>query len=216
MRRPYKHYRLVFDESVGNSSYTTVNEIEAYTDRGVLSGNKLSTATLTSNGQYQTQFASFANDGDLSTYWESISATPQNKAWLSIELNEPQELLVFKITSTAYPSEKPKNFKVFSSDDGASWVEIAQISNFLTPSTTDASFHLWTGYSGYSTLDDGSASSLVALVDWDTLQTLDTKIPQPDGYYQFYRQNYTKVMIVHKGPIGYKPICDGPIEWGEM
>lgn len=216
LRKAYKFYRLIFDLNEF-SSYTAINTLSAFTDRGALSADKAIGATITSNGQYQSQFANYVNDGNSSTYWESISASVGNLAWLKIEFPTAVEIVRIDILSSVYHNERPRNFNVQVSDDGVEWVDIIAIKNLLiNDSVSQASFQLWRGFSGYSKQEDGNPSVMVALLDWDTLQTLATTTPNPSGYYYFARQSYTRSMIVHKGNTGFRPLCDGPIEWGEM
>ena len=169
------------------------------------------------NGQYQSQVAIYVKDGNPSTYWESISASVENLAWLKIEFPTAVEIVRIDILSNVYPNERPRNFKVQVSDDGVAWVDILYVKDLLlNGQVSQASFQLWRGFSGYSKQEDDSPSVMVALLDWDTLQTLATTTPDPSGYYYFVRQSYTRSMIVHKGDTGFRPLCDGPIEWGEI
>ena len=216
LRKAYKFYRLLFDLN-GFSTYTAINTLSAFTDRGALGVDQAIGATITSNGQYQSQFANYVNDGNSSTYWESISATAANLAWLKIEFPTAVEIVRIDILSSVYSNERPRNFKVQVSDDGVAWVDIIHIKDLLlNDNVSQASFQLWRGFSGYSKQEDGSPSVMVALLDWDTLQTLATTTPNSSGYYYFARQSNTRAMIVHKGDTGFRPLCDGPIEWGEM
>lgn len=217
MRRPYKYYRFLFNPKT-SSTYTTINELRAYLDRGKAGMNIMPSATLSSNGQYQTQAPSFANDENPVTYWESTSYTSPNLNWLQAKFSSPVEILKFEIVSSAYPNEKPENFDVQVSDDGIAWLTVLAIApGFMTSVGPNiAEFDLWKGFTGYSKLENNTPSSRVVLLDWDTMDVLTKTTPDIDGKYYFPRYQFTRAMIVHKGPIGYKPICDGPIEWGEL
>lgn len=217
MRRAYRYYRFLFNPKPGRA-YTTINELRAYLERGNEGMNIMSSATLSSNGQYQTQAPSFANDGDTVTYWESTSYTAPILNWLKMEFPEPVEILKFEIVSSAYPNEKPEDFDVQVSDDGIAWLTVLPIAaGFMSPTGPNiAEFDLWKGFSGTSKLEDATPTTQVALLDWDTMDVLAKTTPDTDGKYYFPRYQFTRAMIVHKGPIGYKPICDGPIEWGEL
>lgn len=217
MRRAYKFYRFLFNPKVSNG-YTTINELRAYLDRGKSGMNIMPSAILSSNGQYQAQSASYANDGDVTTYWESTSYTPPVLNWLKAEFANPVEILKFEIVSTSYPNERPENFEVQVSDDGVAWLTVLSIGlGFMTPSGPSvAEFDLWKGFTGTSMLEDGTPANQVVLLDWDTMDILAKTTPLEEGHYYFPRYQFTRAMIIHKGSVGYKPICDGPIEWGEL
>lgn len=217
MRRAYKFYRFLFNPKESNG-YTTINELRAYLDRGKSGMNIMPSAILSSNGQYEAQYASYANDGNATTYWESTSYTPPNLNWLKAEFANHVEILKFEIVSSAYPNEKPENFDVQVSDDGIAWLTAISIApGFMTSVGPNiAEFDLWKGFTGYSKLENNTPSDRVVLLDWDTMDILAKTTPDIDGKYYFPRYQFTRAMIVHKGPIRYKPICDGPIEWGEL
>lgn len=217
MRKSYKFYRFLFKAKI-DSTYTTINELRAYLDRGKSGMNIMPTAIMSSNGQYQEQIASYANDGNDTTYWESVSYTLSNSNWLMAEFSDPVEILKFEINSTKYPQEKPQNFDVQVSDNGIAWLTVLTIApGFMSPSgPTLAEFDLWKGFTGTSMLEDGTPANQVILLDWDTMDIIAKTTPLEDGRYYFPRYQFTMAMIVHKGLIGYKPICDGPIEWGEL
>ena len=129
LRKAYKFYRLIFLN--GFSTYTTINTLSAFTDRGALSADKALGATITSDGQYKSQVASYVNDGNPSTYWESASASVGNLAWLKIEFPTAVEIVRIDILSSVYPNERPRNFKVQVSDDGVAWVDILYVKDLL-------------------------------------------------------------------------------------
>ncbi len=217
MRKSYKFYRFLFKAKI-DSTYTTINELKAYLDRGKSGMNIMPTAIMSSNGQYQAQIASYANDGNDATYWESASYLATNPNWLMAEFSDPVEILRFEINSTAYSQEKPHNFDVQVSDNGITWLTVLTIApGFMSASGPNlAEFDLWKGLTGSSTLEDGTPANQVVLLDWDTMDILAKTTPDTDGKYYFPRYEFTRAMIVHKGPTGYKPVCDGPIEWGEL
>lgn len=217
MRKPYKHYRFLFKQKT-RSTYTAINELKAYTDRGKVGMNIMPTATMSSNGQYNTQVAAYVNDNNSASFWESAKWAESNPNWLAAAFPEPVEILKFEISSINYPNEKPENFDVQVSDDGIAWLTVLSIDpDFMIPNGPNtAEFDLWKGFTGYSKLENNTPSSQVVLLDWDTMNVIAKTTPFTDGSYYFPRYQFTRAMLVHKGPAGYRPICDGPVEWGEL
>lgn len=215
MATAYRYYRLVFSmSSGGNNRYYTVNEWGLYDQPGGVGTNLCIGATASASGNYGSQVASLAIDGNPTTYWESsLGGAP---SWLKVDLGAEHVVRSMVIKSTTYPNEIPRDFTLQGSNDDSTWTVIETYTGADAFIATNGVFALNFGVKGTSLLDDGTPSTKVWVHAWDTGALLGSATPKGDGSYRFSVEISADVLITHVGPAGYRPVSDGPITPGDI
>lgn len=213
MATAYRYYRLVFSKNSNNDNrYYTVNEWELYEQVGATGTNLCIGATASASGNYSSQVASLAIDGDPTTFWESsVEGAP---SWLKVDLGAEHVVRSMVIKSTRYPVEIPKDFVLQGSNDNSTWTVIEAYTGADAFIATSGVFLLRFGVKGTSLLDDGTPSTKVWVHAWDTGALLGSAVPEGDGSYRF--STPADVLITHVGPAGYRPVSDGPVTPGDI
>lgn len=215
MATAYRYYRLVFSKnSVNDNRYYAINEWGLYEQAGATGTNLCIGATASASGNYGSQVASLAIDGDPITCWESsLDGAP---SWLKVDLGAEHVVRSMVIKSTAFPNEIPKDFVLQGSNDNSTWTVIGAYTGVDAFITTSGVFTLNFGVKGTSVLDDGTPSTKVWVHAWGTGALLGSAVPEGDGSYRFSVITPADVLITHVGPAGYRPISDGPITPGAI
>lgn len=210
-----RYYRLVFSKNSNNDNrYYTVNEWELYEQVGATGTNLCIGATASASGNYGSQVASLAIDGNPITYWESsLDGAPR---WLKVDLGAGHVVRSMVIKSTAYPSERPRDFTLQGSNDNSTWTVIETYTGADEFIATSGVFALNFGVKGTSLLDDGTPSTKVWVHEWGTGALLGSATPKGDGSYRFSAATPADVLITHVGPAGYRPVSDGPVTPGDI
>ena len=204
----YKFYRVSFDNSNSSSAgaafYITVNEFKIFDENNA---NILNGSSVTASGIYQSQTPNFAIDGNDSTYWESDS-TSQNK-WIQFELPTPKVAKYAWLKSITYPDEVPKDFKILGSNDGTNWFTIISVTNWSVPGVAKTDFIYFTkSIKGNSKLVTPLGNIVIEFYDWDSGTPLGKVQPDVNGDWVFHHTGSNKILIVHKGPVGFRPQAD--------
>lgn len=214
MATAYRYYRLLFTKNaVDDLRYYAVNTWNMY-EAADLSGLDVAIGgTVTSSGIYSTQLATYANDNNDTTYWESDNrVTAGSNSWLKLTLASAVIVRSFRLISTAYPNEKPRDFLLQGSNDDSNWETIASYVDFLQVSgATERTATPWVKVSGTSRQSDGSASARVLIHKWSTGELLGSVVPDTDGLWNWPAPDLSTVLVTHIGATGYRPICDGPV-----
>lgn len=215
MATAYRYYKLVFSKNSNNDNrYYTVNEWELYEQVGATGTNLCIGATASASGNYGSQVASLAIDGNPTTYWDSsLDGAP---SWLKVDLGAGHVVRSMVIKSTQYPSEIPRDFTLQGSNDNSTWTVIetyADVDSFIASGGT---FTPNFGVKGTSVLDDGTPSTKVFVHAWDTGALIGSVVPGGDGSYRFSTTTAADVLITHVGPAGYRPVSDGPVTPGDI
>ena len=215
MATAYRYYRLVFSKSSNNDNrYYTVNEWELYEQVGATGTNLCIGATASASGNYGSQVASLAIDGNPTTCWESsLYGAP---SWLKVDLGAEHVARSMVIKSTAAQAEIPKDFVLQGSNDNSTWTVIETYTGADALITTSGVFTLNFGVKGTSVLDDGTPSTKVWVHAWGTGALLGSVVPGGDGSYRFSTTTAADVLITHVGPAGYRPVSDGPVTPGDI
>lgn len=215
MATAYRYYRLVFSKnSSNNNNYYSVNEWELYEQVGATGANLCLGATASASGNYGSQVASLAIDGNPTTYWESsLEGAP---SWLKVNLGKARVVRSMVIESTAYPDEIPRDFTLQGSNDNSTWTVIETYEGADAFIATSGTFTLNFGVKGTSVLDDGTPSTKVWVHAWDTGALLGSAVPESDGSYSVLSPIAGYVLITHVGPAGYRPVSDGPVTPGDI
>lgn len=214
MATAYQYYRLVFSKnSVGDNRYYAVNEWELYNQLGGVGTNLCVGATASASGNYGSQVASLAIDGNPTTCWESsLGGAP---SWLKVNLGTAHVVRSMVIEST-HPDEIPRDFTLQGSNDDSTWTVIGTYTGADAFITTSGVFTLNLGVKGTSVLDDGTPSTKVWVHAWGTGALLGSAVPEGDGSYRFSTTTAADVLITHVGPAGYRPVSDGPVTPGDI
>lgn len=215
MATAYRYYKLVFSKNSNNDNrYYTVNEWALYEQVGATGTNLCIGATASASGNYGSNVASLAIDGNPTTYWESsLGGAP---SWLKVDLGAEHVARSMVIKSTEYPDEVPKDFVLQGSNDDSAWIVVdsyAGVDSFIASGGT---FALNFGVKGTSLLDDGTPSTKVWVHAWGTGALLGSATPKGDGSYRFSATTAADVLITHVGPAGYRPVSDGPVTPGDI
>ena len=215
MATAYRYYMLVFSKNrVNDNRYYTVNEWELYEQVGATGTNLCIGATASASGNYGSQVASLAIDGNPTTYWES---SPDGApSWLKVDLGAEHVARSMVIKSTAYTTEIPKVFVLQGSNDNSTWIVVGSYAGVDSFIASGGTFTLNFGVKGTSVLDDGTPSTKVWVHAWDTGALLGSAVPESDGSYRLLSQIAGDVLITHVGPAGYRPVSDGPITPGDI
>lgn len=215
MATAYRYYRLVFSEnSANNNVYYTVNEWRLYNQPGGVGTNLCVGATASASGNYGSQSASLAIDGNPATYWESsIEGAP---SWLKVNLGTARVVRSMVIESTAYANEIPRDFTLQGSNDNSTWTVIETYEGADAFIATSGVFTMNFGVKGTSLLDDGTPSTKVWVHAWGTGALLGSAVPESDGSYSVLSPIAGDVLITHVGPPGYRPVSDGPVTPGDI
>lgn len=215
MATAYRYYRLVFSKNSNNDNrYYAVNEWELYEQVGATGTNLCIGATASASGNYGSNVASLAIDGNPTTCWESsLDGAP---SWLKVDLGAEHVARSMVIKSTTYPNERPKDFVFQGSNDNSAWDEIGAYAGADAFITTSGVFTLNFGVKGTSVLDDGTPSTKVWVHVWGTGALLGSAVPEGDGSYRFSTTTAADVLITHVGPAGYRPVSDGPVTPGDI
>lgn len=215
MATAYRYYKLVFSKNGNNDNrYYTVNEWELYEQVGATGTNLCIGATASASGNYGSQVASLAIDGNPTTYWESaLDGAP---SWLKVDLGAEHVARSMVIKSTTYPNEIPKDFVLQGSNDNSTWTVIETYAGAGAFIATSRVFVLKFGVKGTSLLDDGTPSTKVWVHAWGTGALLGSAVPEGDGSYRFSTTTTADVLITHVGPAGYRPVSDGPVTPGDI
>lgn len=215
MATAYRYYRLVFSKnSANNNRYYTVNEFALYGQIGAAGTNLCIGATASASGNYGSQVAKLAIDGNPTTYWESsLDGEP---SWLKVDLGVARVVRSMVIKSTAFAEEIPRDFTLQGSNDNSTWTVIETYTGVDAFIATSGVFALKFGVKGTSLLDDGTPSTKVWVHAWGTGELLGGVTPGNDGGYRFFTLSAADVLITHVGPAGYRPISDGPVTPGDI
>ena len=215
MATAYRYYRLVFSKNSNNDNrYYTVNELELYEQAGAAGTNLCIGATASASGNYGSQVASLAIDGNPTTYWES---SPDGApSWLKVDLGAEHVARSMVIKSTAYTTEIPKDFVLQGSNDNSTWIVVGSYAGVDSFIASGGTLTLHFGVKGTSLLDDGTPSTKVWVHAWDTGALLGSAVPESDGSYRVLSPIAGDVLITHVGPAGYRPVSDGPITSGDI
>ena len=215
MATAYQYYRLVFSKnSVNDNRYYTVNEWRLYNQPGGVGTNLCIGATASASGNYGSQVASLAIDGNPTTYWESsLGGAP---SWLKVNLGTAHVVRSMVIESTAYTIEIPRDFTLQGSNDNSTWTVIETYEGADAFIATSGVFGVKFGVKGTSLLDDGTPSTKVWVHAWDTGALLGGAVPESDGSYHVLSPISGDVLITHVGPAGYRPVSDGPVTPGDI
>ena len=215
MATAYRYYRLVFSKnSVGDNRYYTVNEWALYNQPGGVGTNLCIGATASASGAHGSQSASLAIDGNPTTFWESsLEGAP---SWLKVDLGAEHTVQSMVIKSTAFATERPRDFTLQGSNDDSTWTVIEAYTGADAFVAAGGVFTLNFGVKGTSLLDDGTPSTKVWVHAWDTGALLGSATPGSGGGYRFSSPIAGDVLITHVGPAGYRPVSDGPITPGDI
>lgn len=215
MATAYRYYKLVFSKNSNNDNrYYTVNEWELYEQVDATGTNLCIGATASASGNYDSQVASLAIDGNPTTYWESsLDGAP---TWLKVDLGAEHVARSMVIKSTTHTNERPKDFVLQGSNDNSTWTVIGTYTGADAFITTSGVFTLNFGVKGTSVLDDGTPSTKVWVHAWGTGALLGSAVPEGDGSYRFSATIAADVLITHVGPAGYRPVSDGPVTPGDI
>ena len=215
----YSKYRLLItrtsSSSAGGPVFVTVNDFDLWTTADH-SGTRLGAtagATFSASGQYGSQAPGLAFDGDAGTYWESDNAAAASR-WVRIDLPSAAVVRSFYINSTAYTSEIPRDFKLQGSNDGTTWVDLFNVTDWVTTTTARAGEYFATNLtlSGTSVLDTGGGAARVLIYKWGTWEFVASITPDTStGEWSYRLSSSVEVLVTHLGPSGYRPISDGPI-----
>jgi len=205
----------VFSKNSNNDNrYYAVNEWELYEQVGATGTNLCIGATASSSGDYGSQVASLAIDGNPTTFWESsLEGSP---SWLKVDLGAEHVVRSMVIKSTSYTKEIPKDFVLQGSNDDSAWTVVGSYAGVDSFIASGGVFTLNFGVKGTSVLDDGTPSTKVWVHAWGTGALLGSAVPEGDGSYRFPTETAADVLITHVGPAGYRPVSDGPITPGEI
>lgn len=215
MATVYRYYKLVFSKNSNNDNrYYTINEWGLYEQVGAAGTNLCIGATASASGNYDSQVASLAIDGNPTTYWESsIDGAP---SWLKVDLGAGHVVRSMVIESTRYPNERPKDFVLQGSNDNSTWTVVDSYAGVDSFIASGGAFALNFGVKGTSLLDDGTPSTKVWVHAWDTGALLGSAVPEGDGSYRVSATTPADVLITHVGPAGYRPVSDGPVTPGDI
>ncbi len=215
MATAYRYYKLVFSKNSNNdNNYYTVNEWELYEQVGATGTNLCIGATASASGNYGSQSANLAIDGNPTTYWESPPGGAPS--WLKVDLGAGHVVRSMVVKSTTYPDERPRDFTLQGSNDNSTWTVIETYTGADAFITTSGVFTLNFGVKGTSVLDDGTPSTKVWVHAWGTGALLGSAVPEGDGSYRFSTTTAADVLITHVGPAGYRPVSDGPVTPGDI
>ncbi len=215
----YSKYRLLItrtsSSSAGTPGYVTVNDFDLWTTANHSSTRLGATAgaTFSASGQYGSQAPGLVFDGNASTYWESDNAEAASR-WVRINLPSAVVVRSFYINSTSYPSEIPRDFKLQGSNDGTTWVDLFDVTDWVTTDTVRAGEYFATNLtlSGTSVLDTGGGAARVLIYKWGTWEFVASVTPDiSTGEWSYRLSSSMDVLVTHLGPSGYRPISDGPI-----
>lgn len=214
-RTAYRYYRLEFSKnSNGTNNYYTINELGLYGSVAPGSPNLCVGATASASGNYGSQVASLAIDGNPTTYWESsLDGAP---SWLKVDLGAEHIVRSMVIKSTQYPDEIPRDFTLQGSNDNSTWTVIEAYTGADAFIADSVVFVVNFGVKGTSLLDDGTPSTKVWVHAWGTGALLGSATPKGDGSYRFLVTTPADVLITHVGPAGYRPVSDGPVTPGDI
>lgn len=215
MATAYRYYKLVFSKNRSNNNrYYAVNELELYEQVGATGTNLCIGATASASGNYGSQVASLAIDGDPTTCWaSSLDGAP---SWLKVDLGAEHVARSMVIKSTTFRDEMPKDFVLQGSNDNSTWTVIETYTGADAFITTGRVFTLNFGVKGTSVLDDGTPSTKVWVHEWGTGALLGSAVPEGDGSYRFLTTTAADVLITHVGPAGYRLVSDGPVTPGDI
>lgn len=215
----YSKYRLLITRTsstgAGSPAYITVNDFDLWTTADH-SGTRLGAtagATFSSSGQYASQAPELAFDGNESTLWESDNAAATSR-WVRIDLPSAVVVRSFYINSTTYSNEIPRDFKLQGSNDGTTWVDLFDVTDWVTSATVRAGqyFAISLSLSGTSILDTGLGAARVLIHKWSTGEFVASVTPNTStGAWSYRMPEPVDVLVTHIGPSGYRPISDGPI-----
>lgn len=215
MATAYRYYKLVFSKNSNNDNkYYTVNEWELYEQFGASRANLCIGATASASGNYGSQVASLAIDGNPTTYWES--SPNGSPSWLKVDLGAEHVARSMVIKSTQYPDEIPRDFTLQGSNDNSTWIVVGSYAGVDSFIASGGTFPLNFGVKGTSLLDDGTPSTKVWVHAWGTGALLGSAVPEGDGSYRFSVTTAADVLITHVGPAGYRPVSDGPVTPGDI
>ena len=215
MATAYRYYRLVFSKNSNNDNmYYTVDEWELYEQVGATGTNLCIGATASASGNFDSQVASLAIDGNPTTYWESsLDGVP---SWLKVDLGAEHVARSMVIKSTADSNEIPKDFVLQGSNDNSTWIVVGSYVGVDSFIASGGTFALNFYVKGTSVLDDGTPSTKVWVHVWDTGALIGSVVPGGDGSYRFSTTTAADVLITHVGPAGYRPVSDGPVTPGNI
>lgn len=216
----YRYYRLTFSKnSAATLTYYTINTLSLFASIDGTGTDLARAGVVSANGNYSAStLATNVNDGNDSTFWESSDRVAAGSlAMLTIDLGAAYVIRSLRIISTQYPNERPRDFRLEGSTDGIAWVEIVRFVDFmLTAGPANRLNPLWQQVRGQSRLDNGNAASRVLIYNWSSGALLATISPDPSGNWSWPADAIDPVLVVHTGPAGYRPICDGPITPAEV
>lgn len=215
MATAYRYYMLVFSKNSNNDNrYHAINEWGLYEQGGAAGTNLCIGATASASGNYGSQVASLAIDGNPTTYWESsLDGAP---SWLKVDLGAEHVARSMVIKSTTHPDERPKDFVLQGSNNNSTWIVVGSYAGVDSFIASGGTFTLNFGVKGTSLLDDGTPSTKVWVHAWDTGALLGSAVPESDGSYRVLSPIAGDVLITHVGPAGYRPVSDGPITSGDI
>lgn len=209
----YKFYRLVkYKNPDGSTSgYLALNTfgifetVESTTDLALASAGSIATAQTTNSSYVPAN----AIDGNASTTFESTSkAFP---TWFQVELPAAKPARKFTVSHTQWSNEAPGDFEILGSNNGSDWDSLVYVYGWSSTKSTLIADNI---VRGRSVCADGRPCVRIDIYNWDTKVFLSSIIPSADGSWSFTPVNSgdANYMVVHHGPVGFKPQVDGPVK----
>lgn len=214
----YSKYRIYVTRTAstaaGAPGYCTINEFRGFTNGDGSGSNLFTGGTASASGAYSVQTANLAFDGNAATYWESNNAASGFR-WLRYDLASAVVIRNFYLSSTTYPNEVPRDFKIQGSNDGTNWTDIVTVVDWVTGDTAKAgSWRIDLLLSGTSLLDTGGGASKVFIHKYSDGELVGVATPHAStGAWSVKPQFAGEVLITHIGTSGsgFRPVTDGPV-----
>lgn len=211
----YSKYRIYVTRTstspVNQPSYVTINTFGGYSNGDGSGTDVFVGGSASSKSLYSTRFPSRAFDGNASTEFSSSNENvPQ---WLRVDLASAVVVRRFYLAATTSAAEVPRDFIIQGSNDGTSWENILQVTDWVTTNVTKTeSFRIDLSMSGVSLLDTGGGASKVFLNRYDNGELVKVVVPNAiTGEWNTRLQYGGSILITHLGPSGFRPLADGPV-----
>lgn len=212
----YSKWRILIRKTVSGNpgvvAYAAVSELKAY-GASDGSGPNLFQGGVASASEVNSNYtAANAFDGNSATTWESTSATQVTK-WLRYDLPAPVNVKSLNLTHNTWLGEMPDNFAIQGSNDGVNWSTLAEITGFMSKTSTSGGFIAFgLTLRGVSKIDTGQPAVRVLIHRWSDGVLLASTIPDKNGNWEFRPGQAVEVLVTHIGPAGYRPLSDGPVQ----
>lgn len=209
MTTTYQHYQIVITATKENR-YASISTLSLFDENGV-DLCRQDGVQITADKQYSSQQAEYMIDGIGKTYWEGGASAGEFPMTIVVSL--PAAAAVNKIFIENNSGYEKETITAFTFSGGNNINEWTHLKDFNNKDSTTSQYYYVVQYKvgGISLQDDGKASRLVIVNDWQTGDFLGKVVPDTTGKWQFLINEQKILLVTHIGEDGFAPQADGGI-----